>query len=99
MLGQCPDIAAVTVFGESAGAMSIDALLTSYGRDERPPFRAAILQSGQLSYRGVSERRNEETSSLTQFIDSTQSGKASCGMAKTGQGVEMSWQQDSDMHA
>jgi carboxylesterase type B len=40
----------VTVFGESAGAFSIDALLTSYPKDSSPPFRAAILQSGQVSY-------------------------------------------------
>jgi carboxylesterase type B len=42
----------VTLFGESAGAFSIDALLTSYPVASNPPFRAAILQSGQLSYRG-----------------------------------------------
>lgn len=41
----------VTIFGESAGALSVDALLTSYPRDSNPPFRAAILQSGQWSYK------------------------------------------------
>jgi hypothetical protein len=46
----------VTIFGESAGAYSIDALLTSYGHNERPPFRGAILQSGQLSFKGVGSR-------------------------------------------
>jgi acetylcholinesterase len=40
----------VTVFGESAGAFSIDALLTSYDKDACVPFRGAILQSGQVSY-------------------------------------------------
>jgi carboxylesterase type B len=45
------DSSKVTVFGESAGAFSIDALLTSYPKDSKPPFRAAILQSGQYSYR------------------------------------------------
>lgn len=45
------DPAKVTIFGESAGAFSVDALLTSYPKDSKPPFRAAILQSGQYSYR------------------------------------------------
>jgi acetylcholinesterase len=40
----------VSLFGESAGAFSIDNLLTSYGPDSCPPFRGAILQSGQVSY-------------------------------------------------
>ncbi|KAF2650147.1 alpha/beta-hydrolase [Lophiostoma macrostomum CBS 122681] len=40
----------VTIFGESAGAFSTDALLTSYPKNSAPPFRAAILQSGQISY-------------------------------------------------
>jgi carboxylesterase type B len=30
----------------------MDALLTSYSNASKPPFRAAILESGQLSYRG-----------------------------------------------
>ncbi|KFY19422.1 hypothetical protein V493_07969, partial [Pseudogymnoascus sp. VKM F-4281 (FW-2241)] len=34
----------VTIFGESAGAFSVDALVTS--SPSRPPFRAAIMQSG-----------------------------------------------------
>lgn len=41
----------VTIFGESAGGFSVDALLTSYPKNSKPPFRAAILQSGQYSYR------------------------------------------------
>ncbi|RAR00095.1 alpha beta-hydrolase [Stemphylium lycopersici] len=47
------DPSKVTVFGESAGAFSIDAMLTSYPRDSSPPFQAAILQSGQYSYRAA----------------------------------------------
>ncbi|OAL02073.1 alpha/beta-hydrolase [Phaeosphaeriaceae sp. SRC1lsM3a] len=41
----------VTIFGESAGGYSIDAHLTSYDKDSAPPFRAAILESGQYTYR------------------------------------------------
>jgi carboxylesterase type B len=44
------DPAKVTIFGESAGALSVDALLTSYSKSSTPPFRAAILESGQISY-------------------------------------------------
>ncbi|KAH7093540.1 Carboxylesterase [Paraphoma chrysanthemicola] len=47
------DASKVTIFGESAGAFSIDAHLTSFGKDSKPPFRAAILQSGQYSYRSA----------------------------------------------
>lgn len=43
----------VTIFGESAGAFSVDSLLSSFGKDSTPPFRAAILQSGQYSYRAA----------------------------------------------
>ena len=39
----------VTIFGESAGALSVDALLTSYPKNSRPPFRAGIMESGQAS--------------------------------------------------
>lgn len=45
------DPSKVTIFGESAGAFSVDALLTSFPKDSTPPFRAAILESGQYSYR------------------------------------------------
>ncbi|CAO2647395.1 Nn.00g083170.m01.CDS01 [Neocucurbitaria sp. VM-36] len=56
----------VTIFGESAGAFSIDALLTSYPKDSSPPFRAAILQSGQYSYRTA-----PATSSIPQWNNLT----------------------------
>lgn len=44
----------VTIFGESAGSFSVDALLTSFPAESTPAFRAAIMESGQLSYRGSS---------------------------------------------
>lgn len=45
------DPSKVTIFGESAGAFSVDSLLTSFPNGSSPPFRAAILESGQYSYR------------------------------------------------
>lgn len=42
------DPSKVTLFGESAGAFSVDLLVSSYGK--HPPFRAAIMQSGQSTY-------------------------------------------------
>ncbi|KAI6810773.1 alpha/beta-hydrolase [Hortaea werneckii] len=55
--GGSPD--KVTIFGESAGGFSIDALLTSFPANSTPPFRGAILESGQYSYRPT---RSESTS-------------------------------------
>lgn len=49
--GGSPD--KVTIFGESAGAFSVDALLTSFPAGSNPPFRGAILQSGQITYRSL----------------------------------------------
>ncbi|KAK5133457.1 hypothetical protein LTR08_007699 [Meristemomyces frigidus] len=49
--GGSPD--KVTIFGESAGAFSVDAMLTSFPANSTPPFRGAILESGQYSYRYV----------------------------------------------
>ncbi|KAK5163374.1 uncharacterized protein LTR77_010747 [Saxophila tyrrhenica] len=48
--GGSPD--KVTIFGESAGSWSVDALLTSYPADSNPPFRGAICESGVISYPG-----------------------------------------------
>lgn len=47
------DPSKVTIFGESAGAFSIDSILTSFPKNSTPPFRAAIMESGQQSYRGT----------------------------------------------
>ncbi|KAI4746768.1 alpha/beta-hydrolase [Aureobasidium sp. EXF-12298] len=47
------DPAKVTIFGESAGAFSVDTLLTSFPKGSNPPFRGAILESGQYSYRSA----------------------------------------------
>ncbi|KIX00300.1 uncharacterized protein Z518_10439 [Rhinocladiella mackenziei CBS 650.93] len=38
----------VTIFGESAGAASVDILVTTH--PYHPPFRAAIMESGQTSF-------------------------------------------------
>ncbi|TGO38046.1 hypothetical protein BHYA_0083g00250 [Botrytis hyacinthi] len=44
----------VTIFGESAGALSVDAFVTSY--PILPTFRAAIMQSGQDSIRTLTAK-------------------------------------------
>lgn len=43
------DLAKVTIWGQSAGAMSLDFQLKAYADEENAPFRAAILSSGQSS--------------------------------------------------
>ncbi|KAI5368281.1 putative carboxylesterase, type B, carboxylesterase type B, carboxylesterase type B, active [Septoria linicola] len=48
LFGGSPD--KVTIFGESAGGWSVDALLTSYNKGDQVPFRGAILESGQISF-------------------------------------------------
>jgi acetylcholinesterase len=41
----------VTIFGESAGGLSVDVLVTSFAT--KAPFRAAIEESGQGTYRAL----------------------------------------------
>ncbi|KAF2670828.1 alpha/beta-hydrolase [Microthyrium microscopicum] len=40
----------VTIFGQSAGAFAVDALITSYASGASRPFQAAIMQSGVYAY-------------------------------------------------
>lgn len=44
------DPAKVTLWGQSAGSMSVDAHMTAYAEDEDVPFRAAMMFSGQISW-------------------------------------------------
>ncbi|KAF7876484.1 hypothetical protein EAF04_001574 [Stromatinia cepivora] len=62
----------VTIFGESAGALSVDALVTSY--PIFPPFRAAIMQSGQDSIRTLTAKPGLGTVSGTRSWNSLASG-------------------------
>lgn len=58
----------VTIFGESAGSFSVDSLITSFGPsapDGPPPFRGAIMESGQSS---VSARASADPASWTTLI-------------------------------
>jgi len=53
------DPAKVTLAGQSAGADSVDALVTSYVSNSTPPFWAAILQSGQFSYKHTPQSKSK----------------------------------------
>ncbi|KAF2093412.1 alpha/beta-hydrolase [Rhizodiscina lignyota] len=39
----------IAINGASAGALSVDAIMTTYTRGSHPPFRAGIMESGQYS--------------------------------------------------
>lgn len=43
------DPSKVTIWGESAGSMSVDIQVNAYGDAHPPPFRGAIMFSGQMS--------------------------------------------------
>ena len=70
----------VTIFGESAGAASVDTLLTSFTTDDAP-FRGAILESGQSSYgailRGL-ELSSNPFSQLAGLLNCTDSSNLTC---------------------
>jgi carboxylesterase type B len=73
----------VTIFGESAGATSTDTLITSWPHD--PPFRAAILESGQSSLPIVGDvgvNSTENWVKLIEALDCTQAeSQLSCARA------------------
>jgi carboxylesterase type B len=69
----------VTIFGESAGAFSIDALLTSFPKNSTPPFRGAILESGQISYRAAPEAPSTPSwDALAAALDCTGTSNLTC---------------------
>jgi carboxylesterase type B len=48
----------VTIFGQSAGGTSTDILLTSYPSNSTPPFHAAIMMSGTISWLPIANCNN-----------------------------------------
>ena len=66
------DPAKVTIFGESAGAQIVDALLT------QPPnpltFRAAIMESGTATYRGVPANYSASWETLVAAMNCSSAG-------------------------
>jgi carboxylesterase type B len=49
----------VTIFGESAGAYSVDLLITSHAPNAPRPFRAAIMESGSYAYQVLPNCTND----------------------------------------
>lgn len=67
----------VTIFGESAGALSVDALVTTM--PDNPPFRAGILQSGTTSLANFIALNNNNTANWESLLSLTD-----CAAAKSG---------------
>ena len=67
----------VTIFGQSAGGWSVDALLTSYEKNSKPPFRAA---SGQLSYNleGLAVSKQPSSFALAAALNCIGSSNLTC---------------------
>ncbi|KAG5989534.1 hypothetical protein E4U43_004482 [Claviceps pusilla] len=70
----------VTIAGESAGAQSVDALLTSPPRPT--PFRAAIMQSGQASVTIPNTVSAESWKTLTRLANCTEGHGMGCLAAR-----------------
>ncbi|KAK5993902.1 Lipase 5 [Cladobotryum mycophilum] len=58
----------VTLWGESAGSMSIDAHLQAYAKSKPAPFRAGILSSGQFSFGPLSFGPNSSDHSTWEVV-------------------------------
>lgn len=71
--------AKVTIFGESAGATSVDTLVTSW--PSNPPFRAAILQSGQDTVLNLMNTKINSTDSWVQLAAALNCSTTSSALA------------------
>jgi carboxylesterase type B len=69
----------VTIFGESAGALSVDALVTSYLHN--PPFRAAIEQSGEVFLGGFLDAGLNSTKSWLTLAASLNCSQSTSNLA------------------
>jgi carboxylesterase type B len=61
----------VTIFGQSAGAYSVDVLLTSPWPNNEPPFQAAIMESGTYSYNPVKNCNNTDFKAWNSLLNHT----------------------------
>lgn len=67
----------MTIFGESAGAFSVDALVTSFSRSTKPPFQAAIMESGQSSVTAQAANNGSSWAALISALNCSSSGYSS----------------------
>lgn len=87
------DPSKVTIWGQSAGSLSVDAHLVAYGEAENIPFRAAILSSGQMSWGSIAMTAQPDAydswNNLSQALDCPGSGEAQMECMKTANATEM----------
>lgn len=86
------DPAKVTIWGQSAGSLSVDSHLVAYGEEEIP-FRAAMLFSGQMSFGSLAMTAQPDAydswNNLSQALDCPNSGEAQMECMKTANATEI----------
>ncbi|KAF2477621.1 alpha/beta-hydrolase [Lindgomyces ingoldianus] len=63
------DKSRVTIFGESAGSVATDILVTSYPKGSKPPFSSAIMESGSYAYLPLANCNNSDFTIWNGLVD------------------------------